>query len=189
MKPHAFTRRATGQRTVHAVNDISLTLGAGEVLGLLGESGTGKSVPLRALMRLVPKKRTQISGTLKVLGRDVLAQSSNIGTAQIALRSGGVRQREFLTHLGLLRPVQSELPETARPLYPGNWGTIETATVGFGHGISVSPLSFATAVASVVNGGRRIAPTFIKQAAGDLRGEQVIKPETSLAMRDLLRHP
>ncbi|HJS45858.1 MAG TPA: penicillin-binding protein 2 [Rhizomicrobium sp.] len=123
-----------------------------------------------------------------LLGRDVLAQSSNIGTAQIALRSGGVRQREFLTHLGLLRPVQSELPETARPLYPGNWGTIETATVGFGHGISVSPLSFATAAATMVNGGRRISPTFIKQSASDLRGEQVIKPETSLAMRALLRY-
>jgi cell division protein FtsI (penicillin-binding protein 3) len=123
-----------------------------------------------------------------LLGRDVLAQSSNIGTAQIALRSGGVRQREFLTHLGLLRSVQSELPETARPLYPSNWGTIETATVGFGHGISVSPLSFATATATVVNGGRRIAPTFIKQSVSDLRGEQVIKPQTSAQMRDLLRY-
>ncbi|HKX64255.1 MAG TPA: penicillin-binding transpeptidase domain-containing protein, partial [Rhizomicrobium sp.] len=123
-----------------------------------------------------------------LLGRDVLAQSSNIGTAQIALRSGGARQREFLTHLGLLRSVQSELPETARPLYPGNWGTIETATVGFGHGISVSPLSFATAAATMVNGGRRISPTFIKQSASDLRGEQVVKPETSLAMRALLRY-
>jgi peptide/nickel transport system ATP-binding protein len=65
--------RFTGERTVHAVNDLSLTLGEGEVLGLLGESGSGKSVTLRALMRLLPKKRTQISGSLKVLGRDVLA--------------------------------------------------------------------------------------------------------------------
>ena len=67
--------RFTGERTVHAVNDISLTLGEGEVLGLLGESGSGKSVTLRALMRLLPKKRTQISGTVKVLGRDVLAMN------------------------------------------------------------------------------------------------------------------
>jgi len=67
--------RFTGERTVHAVNDLSLTLGEGEVLGLLGESGSGKSVTLRALMRLLPRKRTQISGTVKVLGRDVLAMS------------------------------------------------------------------------------------------------------------------
>jgi len=65
--------RFTGERTVHAVNDLSLTLGEGEVLGLLGESGSGKSVTLRALMRLLPRKRTQISGRVNVLGRDVLA--------------------------------------------------------------------------------------------------------------------
>jgi peptide/nickel transport system ATP-binding protein len=67
--------RFTGERTVHAVNDISLSLGEGEVLGLLGESGSGKSVTLRALMRLLPRKRTQISGTVSVLGRDVLAMN------------------------------------------------------------------------------------------------------------------
>ena len=65
--------RFTGERTVHAVNDLSLTLGEGEVLGLLGKSGSGKSVTLRALMRLLPRKRTQISGSVNVLGRDVLA--------------------------------------------------------------------------------------------------------------------
>src|SRR6202167_6200376 len=65
--------RFSGERTVHAVNDLSLSLGEGEVLGLLGESGSGKSVTLRALMRLLPKKRTQISGSVEVLGRDVLA--------------------------------------------------------------------------------------------------------------------
>jgi peptide/nickel transport system ATP-binding protein len=69
--------RFTGDRTVHAVNDLSLSLGEGEVLGLLGESGSGKSVTLRALMRLLPKKRTQISGNVKVLGRNVLAMSED----------------------------------------------------------------------------------------------------------------
>src|SRR5471032_1393327 len=65
--------RFTGERTVYAVNDLSLTLSEGEVLGLLGESGSGKSVTLRTLMRLLPRKRTQISGSVNVLGRDVLA--------------------------------------------------------------------------------------------------------------------
>ncbi|HWA03162.1 MAG TPA: penicillin-binding protein 2 [Rhizomicrobium sp.] len=119
--------------------------------------------------------------------RDILAQSSNIGTTQIALRSGAERQRAFLTTLGLLSPLHTELPEARRPLYPEHWGTIETATVSFGHGISVSPLAFAAAAASVVNGGRRIQPTFLKHPE-DGRGEQVIKPETSLKMRELLRY-
>jgi cell division protein FtsI (penicillin-binding protein 3) len=119
--------------------------------------------------------------------RDVLAQSSNVGTAQIALRSGPARQREFLAQLGLLSRLRTELPETAAPLVPRNWGQVETATIGFGHGISVAPLSFVTAVAAVVNGGRRIVPTFLKQEQ-DARGEQLIKPETSATMRELLRY-
>jgi peptide/nickel transport system ATP-binding protein len=69
--------RFTGERTVYAVNDLSLTLGEGEVLGLLGESGSGKSVTLRALMRLLPRKRAEISGQIKVMGRDVLAFDEN----------------------------------------------------------------------------------------------------------------
>jgi peptide/nickel transport system ATP-binding protein len=65
--------RFSGDRTVHAVNDLSFSVGEGEVLGLLGESGSGKSVTLRALMRLLPKRRTEITGQIRVLGRDVLA--------------------------------------------------------------------------------------------------------------------
>ncbi|HUO87671.1 MAG TPA: penicillin-binding protein 2 [Rhizomicrobium sp.] len=119
--------------------------------------------------------------------REVLAHSSNIGTAQIALRSGADRQRRFLAGLGLLDTLHTELPEFARPLYPEHWGTIETATIGFGHGISVAPLSYIAAAATVVNGGRRIVPTFLKRP-GDARGEQLLKPETSQKMRDLLRY-
>jgi cell division protein FtsI (penicillin-binding protein 3) len=125
-----------------------------------------------------------------LMARDILAQSSNIGTLQIALRSGAARQREFLGNLGLLSPLKTMLPETARPLFPvAQWGTIETATVSFGHGISVSPLSFLAAAATVVNGGRKITPTFLRQPPGtDNRGEQILKPETSAQMQDLLRY-
>ncbi|HEY1613241.1 MAG TPA: penicillin-binding protein 2 [Rhizomicrobium sp.] len=120
--------------------------------------------------------------------RDVLAQSSNAGTAQIALLSGPERQRAFLGQAGLLSPLHTELPEASRPPhFPSHWGEIETATIGFGHGISVTPLSFAAAAAAIVNGGRRITPTFLKHD-GDARGEQVISPETSATMRELLRY-
>jgi cell division protein FtsI (penicillin-binding protein 3) len=122
-----------------------------------------------------------------MMAKDILAQSSNVGTAQIALRSGPSRQRAFLASLGLLDAIVTELPERRRPLIPRNWGPTETATIGFGHGISVSPLSFVAAAATVVNGGRRIVPTFLKHPV-DSRGAQVIKPETSLTMRELLRY-
>ncbi len=68
-----LTIRFSGERTVHAVNGVSLSLKEGEVLGLLGESGSGKSVTMRALMRLLPKKKTTITGQVQVSGEDVLA--------------------------------------------------------------------------------------------------------------------
>jgi cell division protein FtsI (penicillin-binding protein 3) len=119
--------------------------------------------------------------------RDILALSSNPGTAQIALRSGPVRQRQFLARLGLLDAAHSELAEIRKPQLPSHWGEVETATIGFGHGIAVTPLAFVTAAATIVNGGRRIVPTFLKHPA-DGRGEQLIKPQTSATMRELLRY-
>lgn len=119
--------------------------------------------------------------------REILAHSSNIGTAQIALRSGPARQRQFLQSLGLLDALRTELPEYARPLFPNNWGTIETATIGFGQGISVAPLSYVAAAAVVVNGGRQITPTFLRHP-DDARGAQILRPETSVRMRELLRY-
>jgi peptide/nickel transport system ATP-binding protein len=62
-----------GERPVHAVNGVDFELAPGEVLGVIGESGSGKSVTLRALLRILPPKRTRIGGSLRVAGRDVLA--------------------------------------------------------------------------------------------------------------------
>ncbi|MCU0984883.1 MAG: ATP-binding cassette domain-containing protein, partial [Acetobacteraceae bacterium] len=59
--------------TVHAVNGVTFSLDPGEVLVILGESGSGKSVSLRALMRLLPEKKTVIGGEVRVAGQDVLA--------------------------------------------------------------------------------------------------------------------
>src|SRR5271156_6401374 len=66
-------RFVSREATVHAVNGVSFSVKAGEVLCILGESGSGKSVTLRALLRLLPPRRTKIDGVLRVDGQDVLA--------------------------------------------------------------------------------------------------------------------
>jgi peptide/nickel transport system ATP-binding protein len=57
--------------TVGAVNDVSFSVDAGRVLGILGESGSGKSVTLRALLRLLPP-RTRVDGRIRVAGHDMM---------------------------------------------------------------------------------------------------------------------
>jgi peptide/nickel transport system ATP-binding protein len=68
-----LTVRFTGERVVQAISGVSLELAQGETLGLLGESGSGKSVTLRTLMRLNPPQRTQEGGSIMVDGQNVLA--------------------------------------------------------------------------------------------------------------------
>ena len=60
---------------VRAVDNVDLTLDRGQVVALIGESGSGKSVTLRAIMRLNPERSTRIGGSIRVGGRDVTALS------------------------------------------------------------------------------------------------------------------
>ena len=66
----------TPDRTVHAVNGVSFDLKRGETLGILGESGSGKSVTLRSILRLHPEHRTRWSGSIKMEGDEVLDMGS-----------------------------------------------------------------------------------------------------------------
>ena len=81
----------TGHRKAHALSDVSFELAQGEVLGLLGESGSGKSVTLRTLLRLHPERTTQVTGQVTVAGHDVLGLQ---GRALDAYR-GGVASMVF----------------------------------------------------------------------------------------------
>ncbi len=70
-----LTVRFGGAKGVRAVNGVDLSVAPGETVVLLGESGSGKSVTLKALMRLLPERVTTIGGSIRVAGRDVLAMS------------------------------------------------------------------------------------------------------------------
>ena len=58
------------------------------MLGILGESGSGKSVTLRALMRLLPPARTRIKGRIRVAGHEITAMDED-GPARGARHQGG----------------------------------------------------------------------------------------------------
>jgi cell division protein FtsI (penicillin-binding protein 3) len=119
---------------------------------------------------------------------EIFIYSSNIGAAKMALDVGAARQRAFLQKLGLLQPADIGLPEVGTPLAPSPWREINTMTVGFGHGISVTPLQLASAVATVVNGGIAHEPTLLRPAPGATPpGRRVLSEATSDALRRLMR--
>ncbi len=119
---------------------------------------------------------------------EIFMYSSNIGSAKMALDAGIERQKDFLARLGLLRAPAFELPEIGAPLVPASWHTVNSMTIAFGHGISVSPLQLATAVSAVVNGGVLHRATLIRHPDDYLPGgQQVISAQTSEDMRKLLR--
>ncbi|WP_375461496.1 ABC transporter ATP-binding protein [uncultured Enterovirga sp.] len=65
--------RVTFGGVVRAVDGVDLSLRRGEVVALIGESGSGKSVTLRSLLRLHPAKRSKVEGTIRVDGQDITA--------------------------------------------------------------------------------------------------------------------
>lgn len=121
---------------------------------------------------------------------EVLAYSSNLGAAHIAQLVGGERQRAWLRNMGMFTRVGIELPEAGRPIVQAaaNWKEIATLTVGFGHGISVSPLHVVKGTAAIANGGTVYRPTIVALEAGAKpEGERVMQQSTSDLMRRLMR--
>src|SRR6266850_3871919 len=91
----------TRDGTVRAVNEVTFSLEAGRVLALLGESGSGKSVTLRAILGLHQGARTRVSGEVLVKGRDVNRLDER---AREALR-GSVVSLVFQEPMTALDPV------------------------------------------------------------------------------------
>ncbi len=92
---------SANSKVVRAVNGVSLDVHQGQVLALIGESGSGKSVTMRAILRLHPERRTRITGQVVVGGRDVLALSQ----AELSGSRGKVASMVFQEPLLALDPV------------------------------------------------------------------------------------
>ncbi|MFQ8430456.1 peptidoglycan D,D-transpeptidase FtsI family protein [Amaricoccus sp. W119] len=120
---------------------------------------------------------------------DVLVHSSNIGAARLAIGSGAAAQKDFLGRIGMLSPVPVELSEAARttPMLPRKWSDLSTMTIGFGHGIAVTPLHLATAYAALVNGGLLVRPSILESDWRPTEAERVLSSQTSAEVRAMLR--
>ncbi|HEY4174870.1 MAG TPA: penicillin-binding protein 2 [Rhodopila sp.] len=120
---------------------------------------------------------------------EVLAYSSNLGAAHMALTVGADRQRAFLKSMGMFGRTGIELPESALPIVQSAaaWKEVVTMTVGFGHGISVTPLHIVRGTAAVAT-GELIRPTIVARDPDQQVNEvRVIQPSTTEIMRRLMR--
>jgi cell division protein FtsI (penicillin-binding protein 3) len=120
---------------------------------------------------------------------EVFTHSSNIGVARMALAIGVPGHQAFLRKLGQLTRLQTELPESARPIVPKHWGELNTMTIAFGQGLNVAPLQALMGVGALLNGGHLIKPTFLvrDEATALANSERVISEQTSESLRYLLR--
>ncbi len=121
---------------------------------------------------------------------EVLVYSSNLGAARMAQAVGAERQQDWLRKMGMFTRVGIELPEQGQPIVQPlvNWKEVATMTVGFGHGIAVSPLHVVRGTAALANGGIVLKPTILAVDAGTQRdGTRVMQQSTSDTLRKLMR--
>jgi len=91
-----------GGRSLRAVDDVSLTINAGETLCLVGESGCGKSVTALSIARLVPTPPARyVGGEILLNGRDVL----QMGKEELRGIRGGTVSYVFQDPGASLNPV------------------------------------------------------------------------------------
>jgi cell division protein FtsI (penicillin-binding protein 3) len=93
--------------------------------------------------------------------------------------------------MGMFSRIGIELPEAGLPIVPSpqSWKELVTMTVGFGHGIAVSPLHVVRGTAAIANGGIVLRPSILALPPGapPRQGERVMQQATSDVMRRLMR--
>ena len=117
---------------------------------------------------------------------EILAFSSNIGAAQMANALGVERQRAYFTRLGLLTRHPIRLPEVGDPQVPSPWRPINTVTAAYGHGIAVSPLQVADAVAAAICAAPPQRAHLVRGSAPLAAAPPAMSAETAAQLRWLM---
>ena len=122
----------------------------------------------------------------KILNFDeVFIKSSNIGSVKILESIGYESQENFYELVGLKDRLKIEGLKTVSNKLPDNWES-HSKFISYGYGISVSPISLATAFCSLVNGGYRIEPKLINlEKENDY--QQILSSKTSQKINSLIK--
>ena len=107
-------RFRTHEGTIHAVNGVTFELDEGETLGLVGESGCGKSVTSLAILRLLPKPAGRVEGGRVLFdGQDLLALSES-EMREMRGRDVAMIFQDPMTSLNPVLTIEEQMVETIR---------------------------------------------------------------------------
>lgn len=133
----------------------------------------------------------------RLTAREVLEQSSNVGTIQIALRVGAERLAQYIERFGFGRRTGIELPGEARGLIRPvrRWKPVSIGAIAIGQEIGVTALQMAAAMAVIANDGVWVQPHLVRAVRSregevvrraDPERRRVISAPTARALADLL---
>ncbi|MDG6077642.1 penicillin-binding protein 2 [Erythrobacter litoralis] len=164
-----------------------LTVAAAIDAGVIRDFGKRWDATPVKVGRFTIRDSHPLGSTLNV--PQTLIHSSNTVSARIADALGPEKMRRTMMDLGMNERPYIELPAKGFPIWPGEkWPRLRNMTVGFGHGIAVTPLHLASAYAAMVNGGIWRPATMHKLSPSEVpQGRRVFKASTSSRMRQLMR--
>ena len=134
-----------------------------------------------------PKKIEDRRNLGRVSLTTILARSSNVGVTKLAMSLPADQLWSTMTSLGFGELTSSGFPGESAGLLThfDHWKEINQATLGYGYGISVTPLQLAQAYAALGNGGQ-LRPISLVALDEPAAGEQVISQDTAAAVKRML---
>jgi oligopeptide transport system ATP-binding protein len=108
------TRFSTREGTVYAVNGVSLAVSKGETLGIVGESGCGKSVTMMSLLGLIPCPPGMIANGEALFGQEDLLRFSRSDLEKVRGAKIGIIFQDPMTSFNPLLPIGKQIAEPVR---------------------------------------------------------------------------
>lgn len=128
--------------------------------------------------------------------KQAIENSCNPALAEVAARLGATRFMQYINDFGFGGLTGVDYPGESGALLQQWVGPVELATMGFGQGISITPVQLVTAISVIANGGDLVRPHYVR-ALTDSNGKivktfekeiirKVISPDTAAEMRDIM---